>query len=131
MKKLAKIAKNMKIAGENHTIWYWSVPGSMCKNIPYTQNTDVNKAIPMAMVYQAVRRPRISAGASSTIDMGPVTLSEPIPMPEIIRAVYKPAHPGEAVAIICPRIQIEAYRRKDHLLPIRSLTKNDEAAPTA
>lgn len=103
----------------------------MCKKIPYTQKIDVNSAVPIAIVYQAVSSPRISAGAISTIDMGPVTLSDPIPIPEMIRAVYKAGHPFERVATSCPMIQIAAYKRKDHRRPIRSLTKNDPAAPTA
>jgi hypothetical protein len=130
-KKLATIAKAIKIAGENQTIWYCSLLEDMCKNIPYTQKIEVNKAVPITTVYQAVSRPRISLGASSTIDIGPVTLREPIPMPDIIRAVYKAGQPGERVAMSWPMIQIAEYKRNDQRRPMRSLIKKDNAAPTA
>lgn len=85
----------------------------------------------MLTEYHAVNNPRISVGAISTIETAPVTLKEPIPSPEMIREAYSPDVPGLNMATICPSIQMKEYRRKDHRRPIRSLMKNDKAAPTA
>lgn len=85
----------------------------------------------METVYQAANSPRISGGANSTIETVPVTLSDPIPRPEMIRDAYSAEDPGLNVATNCPMIQTAVYNLKDHSLPIRSFMKNDRAAPTA
>lgn len=103
----------------------------MCNSIPYTQNVDTIRAIAMQTEYHAVSSPRISAGAISTMETGPVTLKEPIPKPETIRAAYNPDVPGLNMATNCPIIHMKVYSRKDHRRPIRSLMRKDKAAPAA
>ena len=85
----------------------------------------------MHTVYHAASSPRISGGANSTIETEPVTLSDPMPSPEIIRDAYSADWPGLKVATSCPTIQTVVYNRKDQRRPILSLVKNDRAAPTA
>lgn len=59
----------------------------------------------MATLNHTARSPRISVGAISTMDIVPVTVSEPIPRPDITRDTYNPANVGVKVAIICPMAQ--------------------------
>lgn len=61
--------------------------------------------MPMQTEYHAASSPRISAGANSTMEMGPVTLKAPIPKPEMIRDTYSAGDPGLKVATSCPMIQ--------------------------
>lgn len=130
-KKLATTQREIKTQGAKYTTWYCSLLGSMCNCTPYTQNVDTIKPTAIDTEYQAVSSPRISVGAISTIDIGPVTPSAPIPRPDIIRAAYNPANPGLNMATSCPKIQMALYRRKDHRRPMRSFMKKDRAAPAA